>query len=164
MVTKELLSVWFIIIVLVSACINGGNLPGMGPTEVSVDLSTPEGVAEAWVKYKAIGEYDKAYDLYCDDEYYEKVKPYKPYPTLEDFIRSMEGAEKRGAVADLSTLKVSEGDPITGSRLRKYYGIGTVADEGYEVRVDRKWRFGIGATAIADIIKYNGRYCIAQGL
>jgi len=161
---RELLAVWFITSILFLGCIDTGDVPGLGPKEVSIDLSTPEGVSEAWVKYKAIGEYDNAYDLYCDDEYYEQVDPDKPYPTREDFIRAMESAEKTGAVTDLSTLKVSEGDPITSSRLRKYYGIGTVADEGYKVKVEGKWRVGLGVAAISNVVKYRGRYCIAQGL
>jgi len=159
-----LVGFFIVMLVLNLGCIDSGNLPGMGPKEVSVDLSTPEGVAEAWVKYVAVGKYDEAYDLYCDDEYHDQVSASKLYLTKENFIRTMKGAEKSGMVTDLRTLKVNERKPITSSRLRDYYGIGTIVDEGYEVEVKNKWRNGLSVTALPDIVKYNGRWCIARGL
>ena len=160
-----------VILALSLGCIDGGNLPGIGPKEVSVDLSTPEGVMEAYWKYLDIGEYDKAYDLVCDDEYFDQL------PTLsrmfheeefKDYARGIYG--ETGGKVDATTLKIKklEKHPLTG-RESKTYGVGTLVEEGYSLgcgfQVDCSVKMDYGGYVPVEgiIVKYTGRYCIAEG-
>jgi len=158
---RDCLVGFLIMLALSQGCIDSSNLPGMGPKEVSVDLSTPEGVIEAYWKYLDVGEYDKAYDLYCEDEYFDQLREISKTYSREEFISSRRDRfGENGDKIAIITMNVKEKIPITGIG-REHYGIGSVVEEGYTVTCDMKWSNGLNVGTSSEIVKYMERYCIA---
>jgi len=154
----------FIALILFTACIDGGTIPGTGPKEVSVDLSTPEGVIEAYWKYIDVGKYDEVYDLFCDDEYFEQLPDVsKDYRTKEGFMDYMISAYgENGEKIDSGSPKVTGKYPLTGRGAREY-GVDDIAEEGYDVGCEAgRYISGANLRGGGIVVKYNGRWCIAS--
>ncbi len=137
METRDCLVGFLIMLALSQGCVDTGNLPGMGPKEVSVDLSTPEGVIEAYWKYLDVGEYDEAYELFCDDEYFSHLKSVSPMFSQKDkFIAYARGAYgEKGEKIDSGSPKIIEKTILTGYEAR-IYGMGKLSDEGYYINCE----------------------------
>ena len=165
--SKEYL-IWLFIVALAlsQGCVDTGNLPGMGPKEVSVDLSTPEGVIEAYWKYLDVGGYDKAYDLACDDEYFDKIKGngVDKLFNRETFIaNAREAYGENGEKLDTGSPQITGKGLLTGYEA-SIYGVGTVVDEGYGIGCEAGKQNGVIRIRGGEVVKYNGRWCIAEGV
>ncbi len=164
----------FIVLILFTGCTDGGNPLSTGPKEVSVDLSTPEGVIEAYWKYIDVGKYDEVYDLFCDDSYFDQIKgggASKNYYSKESFMDHMVSAYgEQGEKLDASSPKIT-GKNLLSSRRASIYGIGTAAEEGYGIGCEagkvlasspsgrRGW---VDIRGGGIVVKHNGRWCIAS--
>jgi len=161
------MGIFIAILALTPGCIDSGNLPGMGPKEVSVDLSTPEGVMEAYWKYLDVGEYDKAYDLVCDDEYFDEIKGggIDKLSDRQEFIaNAKEAYGENGEGLDTDSPQITGKNLLTGRRA-SIYGVGTIVDEGYGIgcRAGKLSSYGANIGGGGKVVKYNGRWCIADG-
>jgi len=165
---KCLVGFFIAILALTPGCIDSGNLPGMGPKEVSVDLSTPEGVMEAYWKYLDVGEYDKAYDLVCDDEYFTQIKGSgisKLYDRQEFIANAKEAYGEKGEKLDTGSPQITGKYPLTG-RGASEYGVGDIVEEGYDVgcKAGKLTLHGANIGGGGKVVRYNGRWCIAKGV
>jgi len=161
---KYLVGFFIIMLALSQGCIDTGNLPGMGPKEVSVDLSTPEGVIEAYWRYIDIGKYDEVYDLFCDEEYFNQLpRISRDYTNKERFIDYMINTYgENGEKIDSGSPRVTGKGSITGYEAT-LYGVGDIVEEGYGIGCEAG-RLSIGANIRGGgiVVRYKGRWCIAS--
>ena len=163
---KYIIGLLVVILTLALGCIDGGNPLSTGPKEVSVDLSTPEGVIEAYWKYIDVGKYDEVYDLFCDDTYFNQIKGsgvsknYYSKESFMDYIVSAYG--ENGEKIDSGSPKVTGKYSLTGRGAREY-GVDDIVEEGYDVGCEAgRYISGANLRGGGIVVKYNGRWCIAS--